>query len=106
MTSSEVVAILLLTGALGLFFSFLMMRTEFTGSSRVSFTYGGFPFEAIKIKIAKVGYHHEVTIDEYFWNEIILNVILYMVFSIIIVKLATWILDEIRRARRSARLRG
>ena len=94
LTIGQLVLIVLLAAALGLLLSFLTMRTEFTANSRVMFTHGGFPLEAIKLRIAKVGYYYEVAIEEYFWNEIVLNVIIYMVSSIIIVKLAIWIRDE------------
>lgn len=98
---------------------------ELTSDSSVIVTYTGLPFEAIKItdnitseeglewygakeRSKYSGRGNTVFNDphnqraftvtrtsEYLWNGIILNTILFIVFSIILVKLSTWIRDEI-----------
>lgn len=107
LTMVEVVFIALLVGAFEFFFSFWMLRTEATSEPNVFISYWGFPFEAIKIKNIVVGgtwvdVGEIVSVRqtyEYLWQGIILNAVIYLLFSIIVVKLASWIRDEIKYRR-------
>ena len=106
-TKGQVVLIVLLVGTFELFFGLWTLRTENTSDPNVFFNYLGFPFKAIKIKnIVRTGIFPDVgkivTVKQYYqylWDKITMNLISYAVFSIVVVKLATSIRDEIEYRR-------
>lgn len=97
LTRGQVVLIVLLTAAFNLIFSFWMIRIEQTSNPEVVLLYWGFPFDAIRIKNTRVLVYNyrQITIDECYWGGIIIDALIYMAFSIILVKLATLIRDEV-----------
>jgi len=90
----------------------LWTKVEYTSDPKVFIEYLGFPFEAVKVtNTVATGVYPDVgtlvnitRIYEYLWGGIIMNLIIYIAFSTVIVKLTTWIYDEIeyRRYYRSA----
>ena len=106
-TGSQVILIVLLVVAFEIFFSLWMLRTEDTSDPNVFISYLGFPFGGIKIKnVVHAGSFPDVgeivsvrQYYEYLWGGIIMNLISYIVFSVIIIRLTTWIRDEIEYHR-------
>ena len=84
-----------------------IVRTEYTSDPNVFIWYSGFPFEALKIKnVASKGWYYDVgtilrvvSFYELLWVGMIVNLIIYIVLSIITVKLVTWIHEEIEYRR-------
>ena len=124
----QVVLTAILVCALELPLSLAERRIESTSDPSVFLTYAGLPFESIKItnnvtfeeviawysarerskysgRFTILGDpHHQNPFSvkkssEYLWSGITLNTILLILFSIITVKLATWIRDEIEYRR-------
>lgn len=107
LTRWQLVSIAVLVVTLEFFLSLWTLRTESTPDSSVFVDYWGFPFEAIKVtKAVSTGIYpdvgqvlHITQTFEYLWGGMIMNLIVYVVFSVIVVKLATWIRDEIEYRR-------
>lgn len=107
LTRWQLVSIAVLVAILEFFLSLWTLRTESTPDPSVSVAYWGFPFEAIKVtKTVFTGVHPDIgrvlyvtQTFEYIWGGIIVNIIVYIVFSVIVVKLVAWILDEIEYRR-------
>jgi hypothetical protein len=106
LTKGELVLTVGLVAAL-VFFLSLMQRIEYTTDPSVFITYWGFPFEMIKVKntvgtgmYPDIGLVVNVTrIYEFLWDKIIINLLIYILFSIVVVKLANWIREEIEYRR-------
>jgi hypothetical protein len=126
LTKKQIVLIALLVCILELPLSLWERRIESTSDPSVFVTYQGLPFEAIKIKstidlergprydpdtvqrgewwknMYAPGWLSALIVSqahEYLWSGISLNTMLFIFFSTIIVKLATWIRDEIEYRR-------
>jgi len=107
LTSKQAVLIAVLVVVMTFFSILWISRTEYTPDPNVFIWYAGFPFDAIKMKnIVYKGWYIDIgtvlsgkVVHELLWCGMIMNLIIYIIFSTIIVKLATWIGDEIEYHR-------
>jgi len=89
----------------------LWTKIEYTSDPTVFIEYVGFPFTAIKVtNTVSTGVYPDLgtlvsigRVYEYLWGGIIMNLIIYIVFSTVVVKLATRIRDEIEYRRQDMR---
>jgi len=103
----ELVVITCLVAVLEFFLNLWLQRVEYTSDPRVFMKYQGFPLEALKItNIVGTGIYPDLGVlvnvelfYEWLWGGVIINLIIYIVFSTFLVKLVTWTRDEIEYRR-------